>query len=397
MKAATNHTRRLVHVPPNVIALALVAFFSGFGQDMISPALPGFLIAIGASHTLIGLIDGLLNGSTALFRLVSGIASDRLRKRKELVLLGYALSSVARPLLAIAGPLATIATLRTMDGVGKGMKDAPRDALIAESSDGRRGRAFGFQRLVDTAGSVVGPILATALLVLLGTTIWSYRLIFALAAIPGAIALGLIVFAVRENESTKQSRRTGHKKFPLVFWIFLVGSILASLTRVNDALVLVRAGDLGVPVAWIPALFAAFTLLYAVCSYPIGIWSDKIGKLPILVAGWSVLAFVEMVFGASHSLLGAIPAFASYGLFYALTEGSGRAIIGDLVPDEIRGTAYALFHFSTGLALIVGGWGIGKIWDTGSPQTAFYLSACGSLVAALVIWSALRISDRSHE
>ncbi|MFZ2804399.1 MAG: MFS transporter, partial [Patescibacteria group bacterium] len=380
-----------LHIAPTVIALGFVAFFSGFGQDIITPILPGFLIALGASRATIGLMDGLLNGSTALFRLVSGLLSDRTRKRKAFVFVGYVISSVARPLLAVTGSVAVIGGLRTLDGVGKGMKDAPRDALIAASSNGRTGRAFGFSRLVDTAGSVFGPAVAALILFLLLPTLATYRFIFALAAIPGAIALAIIFFGVTEREpvTPKKMIRT-RRPLPKIFWLFLAGSVIASLTRVNDALVLTRASSLGVPEVWIPILFAGFTLLYALCSYPIGVWSDKVGKLPMIVAGWFVLAGVEFWFSASHTILSALPAFACYGLFYALTEGSGRAIIGDLVPDESRGTAYALFYFTTGLALIAGGWGIGRVWDAWSPSASFAIAAGGSLVAALVILLATR-------
>lgn len=373
-------------LPRNIIIVAFVALASGFGQDLVAPILPGFLVALGVSRAGIGVIDGLLQGSTAAFRFVSGILSDRFRSRKGLVFLGYAASSAARPLLALAGSFGAIAALRALDGAGKGTKDAPRDALVADSAGTAiRGRAFGFHRLVDTAGSVFGPLLAGVILLSLTPSLGSYRLIFALAAIPGAIALLLIAFGIREP--SKISKLKSHISTPLppVFWIFTVGTALAMLTRVNDSLFLVRAGDAGISAAWIPILFGGFTLLYALLSYPIGIWSDRVGRLPLIVAGWIVLAVAELGFAFSPRIATALPLFALFGLFYALTEGSGRAIIADFVSSNSRGTAYAVFHSTTGLAVIAGGYGLGKIWDVFTPTAAFTLAAAGSLLGALII------------
>ncbi len=377
-------TDRQKHLSRNVVIVAFVALASGFGQDLISPALPGFLLALGASHADIGLIDGLLNGATAIFRLVSGILSDNIRERKGLVFVGYVVSSLARPLLSLASSFPGVAILRIADGIGKGTKDAPRDALVAESSAGIRGKAFGFHRLIDTAGSVLGPLAASGILIALGTGISSYRLIFLLSALPGLVALALIIFGVHEPEHQGKKPASPKKQFPMVFWIFLFGSIVAMLTRANDAIVLLRASASGIPQAWIPAVFAGFTLLYAVVSYPIGVWSDRIGRLPFIVGGWAVLGLAEAAFAFSGSA-SILAGFVLYGLFYAMTEGSGRAFIADIIPFESRGTAYALFHASTGIALIIGGFAIGKIWDTASLATAFECAAVGSMVAALIL------------
>ncbi len=372
-------------LPRNVVVVALVALASGFGQDLVAPALPGFLLALGATRADIGLVDGLLNGATALFRLVSGVLSDRLRNRKGLIFLGYALSSVARPLLAFAGSVPAVIALRVADGIGKGTKDAPRDALVADSSVDIRGKAFGFHRLVDTAGSVFGPLAASAILLSFSPTLQGYRIIFVLAAIPGIVALALILLGIREPRRTGAAVSAAARPFPVSYWMFLAGSTVAMLTRANDALVLVRAAEAGIPPAWIPAVFGGFTLLYALLSYPIGVWSDRIGRLPFLVGGWATLAVAE----AGFALVGSVPAvlgvFLLYGLFYALTEGSGRALIADLIPVASRGTAYALFHAVTGGALILGGFGIGRIWDAVSLQAAFGVAAAGSAIGALVL------------
>ncbi|MDD5438427.1 MAG: MFS transporter [Patescibacteria group bacterium] len=373
-------------IPRNIIIISLVALASGFGQDLVASVLPGYLLALGLSRAGIGLIDGLLQGTTSLFRFISGILSDKYQDRKFFVFAGYALSSVARPLIALASTFPWIAGLRIIDGVGKGTKDAPRDALVADSSPKEStGRSFGFHRLIDTAGSVLGPLAAAGLLFWLTPSLHAYRLIFALAAIPGAIALGLIWFGVKDPQKIKNQIRTIKRPMPWRFWIFVAAMTVVWLTRINDTLFLVRANDIGVPSSWIPVLFAGFTLLYALLSYPIGILSDRFGKWPFLTAGWFVLAAVEFGFAHNPNLTVALALFAGYGLFYALTEGSGRAYIADLVKPESRGSAYAIFYTFIGLATIVGGFFIGHVWDTSSPHDAFQLATVGTIFGAILL------------
>lgn len=377
-------------IPRNVVILGFVALASGFGQDLITPALPAYLALIGVSHAGIGLIDGLLQGATSVFRMVSGILSDRYKDRKGFVLFGYALSSAARPLLAVAGGFGAILGLRVIDGVGKGMKDAPRDALVAESAaTGERGRAFGFHRLVDTAGSVFGPLTASILLLALMPSLATYRLIFLLAAVPGAAALALILFGVREPGEMRKAVSPTGARLPGAFWLFTAASFVAMLTKINDSLFLSRAQSLGVHADLIPALFAGFTLIYALLSYPIGIWSDRIGRLPLIAAGWLLLSAVEYAFSRTTGELAAILLLAAYGGFFALTEGSGRALIADLVPAGGRGFAFGVYYTSIGLAVIAGGFGLGRVWDLGSPSTAFLISSIGSLAAgSAFLWMA---------
>jgi MFS family permease len=385
-------------IPRNIIVIAFVALASGFGQDMITPVLPAFLALSGLNGAAIGLIDGLLQGATSILRFISGALSDRFRNRKWFVLAGYALSSISRPLLALGGGFAPIAVLRTVDGVGKGSKDAPRDALVADSAPtGKSGRAFGFHRMIDTSGSVFGPLLAAALLFIFLPSLKTYRLIFALTAIPGAVALCLIIFGIREPHAASASRGTSIHKTGLTwkFWLFTIGMTVAMLTKINDSLFLLRSQSVGVPSGWVPVLFAGFTLVYALVSYPIGIWSDRFGKLPFIAGGWLLLALVEFGFARDPSLPGALILFASYGLFYALTESSGRAFIADVVGGGSRGTAFGIYYTLTGVAVIAGGYGLGKIWDTIRPEAAFTVASLGSLLG-FIIFVALIFNDKKR-
>jgi MFS family permease len=375
----------------NALVLAFVAFASGFGQDLVSPILPGFLALLQMSKAQIGLIDGLLQGTWNICRFLSGWLSDRFNRRKEFVFFGYALSSVTRPLLAFTSSFLPIALLRIFDGAGKGTKDAPRDALIAaEASAKTSGRTFGFQRMIDTGGSVFGPLTAFALLAMLSPALSTYRFIFALAAIPGAVALALIWFGVREPATLTAKKTNGYGKLPWQFWLFTVGTSIAMLTKINDSLFLIRAQDLGVTRTLIPLLFGGFTLLYAALSYPIGIWTDRIGKMPVLAAGWFVLALVEFGFSFDPTIVGTLFLFACYGLFFALTEGSGRAFIADAVDKSSHGTAYSVYYTVTGVSLIVGGYLLGLVWDRDTPELAFRIAAAGSLLGGLVLLTLLK-------
>jgi len=375
-------------IPRSVLILGFVALASGFGQDLISSVLPAYLSLLAFSRADIGLIDGLLQGATNIFRFVSGWLSDRTRSRKNLAFIGYVLSSITRPLLALASTFFPIAALRIIDGVGKGVKDAPRDALVADAvSSEISGRAFGFHRMIDTAGSVLGPLLAFGLLTALLPSLATYRFIFALAAIPGATALCLIWFGVREPIKKTQQILAAAPALPWRFWMFTGAMAIATLMKINDSLFLVRAQTLGVSATDIPLLFGCFTLIYAALSYPIGILSDRIGKMPLIAAGWLVLAVVEFGFSIDPGLPMTLVLFAGYGLFFALTEGSGRAFIADTVASSGRGFAYGVYFTVLGVALIAGGFLLGKIWDQQTPEIAFRLAAIGSVIGGAALFA----------
>ena len=373
------HSRR---IPRNVLVVAIVAFFSGLTQEMVTPVLPIFFTALGYGAAGIGLIDGLVTASANFFKIIAGYFSDRYRNRKGFVFLGYAFSAVARPLLAFVSGFGGAAGLRALDGIGKGIKDGPRDALIADATPkGSSGRVFGFHRVIDTMGSVAGPLIAAALLA--GSIgLESQRNIFALTAIPGVIALGLILFGIREPASNHSTGRVKVGKLPRLFWIFTLIAFLAAGTRTADGLLLLRSRGLGVPIVAVPLLYAFFHLVYASLSYPFGVWSDRIGKLPMLVMGSCLLALVQAGFAVASGPLAPIVLFALYGVFFALTEGTNRAWISELVPANARATAYGVWNGAVGAAAVLSGIIIGGMWELWSPQIAFSFSAFGALLAA---------------
>jgi MFS family permease len=308
----------------NVYALAAVSFFTDVSSEMIYPLLPVFLTTVlGASAGFIGAIEGAAESTAALLKLVSGWWSDRVRRRKPLVVAGYALASLVRPLVAIAQSATQVLLIRVSDRVGKGIRNAPRDALIADSiHPSVRGRAFGIRSAADNAGALLGPLIAFVILAWWHVTL---RTVFWLSAIPGTIAVIVAVVGVREvrqhgptdGETPQLTARMGAR-----FWTFLVVIFVFTLGNSTDAFLLLRARQLGVPVALAPILWALLNGVKSVSNVPGGALSDRIGRRPTLVAGWLVYALVYFLFAHATHAWEAWALFAGYGIFFGLSEGT---------------------------------------------------------------------------
>ena len=373
-----------------VIALGVVSFLTDASSEMIYPLLPVFLTAtLGASAATLGMIEGAAESTAALLKLASGWWSDRVRRRKPLVVFGYTLSSLARPLVALAQSSGQVLAIRLADRVGKGVRGAPRDALIADAVDPAiRGRAFGFHRAADHAGAVVGPLAAFVLLQGIGLDM---RTVFLAAAIPAAAAVIAVVFFVREAPPHAPIARhaaqddTGPTRLPRSFWYYLVVLGVFTLGNATDAFLLLRAQQLGVPLALLPILWASLHVVKSATSTAGGALSDRVGRLPSLVAGWAVFAAVYLGFGVATQHWHAWALFLAYGLFFALTEGPERALVADLVPAARRGTAFGWFNLTIGLGALPASVIFGLLWDSYGPGTAFGLGALLALVATLAL------------
>jgi MFS family permease len=369
----------------NVYALATVSFLTDVSSEMIYPLLPIFLTTVlGANASFIGAIEGAAETTAALLKLVSGWLSDRLKKRKPLVLLGYAIASTMRPLVAIAQSASQVLMIRVADRVGRGIRNPPRDALLAESVDPSiRGRAFGFQRAGDHAGGVVGPLIAFAVL----TWHWAeLRTVFWLAAIPGVLSVLVVIFGVRETPQARVA--TGGapdltQPLGSQFWKVMLVIFLFTLGNSTDAFLLLRANQLGVPVALAPILWAALHVVKSASSVPGGALSDRIGRRPTLIAGWLLYSAVYVGFAAAGAMWQAWALFGVYGVYFGLTEGSERALIADLVIAERRGTAFGWYNLAIGLGALPASILFGYVWDHASAATAFVMGAALALAAAL--------------
>lgn len=374
-------------LPRNVRSLAAVSFFTDVSSEMIYPLLPAFLsTVIGASASLVGAIEGAAESTAALLKLGSGWWSDRVRRRKPLVVAGYALASAARPLVAIAQTAGQVLAIRLTDRVGKGIRTSPRDALIADSvHPDARGRAFGFHRAADHAGAVVGPLIAFALLKWSDT---SMRSVFALAAIPALLAVVVVIFAVREvPRETPVPGNTPDLSQPMGrrFWAYLAVVLIFTLGNSTDAFLLLRAADLGVPVALAPILWAMLHVVKSISSTPGGALSDRLGRKPLIVAGWLLYAAVYFAFARASASWHAWALFATYGIYFGLTEGVEKALVADIVPYARRGAAFGWYNLAIGLGALPASLIFGAIWDHAGAPAAFTFGACMALLAAVGI------------
>ena len=367
----------------NVIALGWVAFFGGLAQDMIQPILPTFLTSVlGLSKEFLGLIEGSLTTVVSLMKIAAGYLSDALGVRKAIVFVGYAFSALARLSLAFVGSGLGAFGLRLTDGVGKGLKDAPRDALVAGSAGGRKlGFAFGVQRTLDTLGSVVGPLIAYQLLRAWGDHPNKYREIFFLAGIIAMVPLVIIGLVVRE-------RRTAVKKQPISlailkgpFAVFLGVMLFFTLGNSSDAFLILRAQNVGVPAITIPVIYALFNLVSAAAAIPAGYLADRIGRRRTITYGWIVYALAYLGFALAQRAWCVWVLYAFYGLYYALTEGAGKALVAELVPDAHRGAAYGAYNASIGLMALPASLIAGVLWTRISPAAPFAFGAAMAFVA----------------
>ena len=370
----------------NVFALAAVSFLTDVASDMTYPLLPLFLSTVlGAGATAVGAIEGAAESTAALLKLGSGWLSDRVRRRKPLVLLGYGIASLIRPLIGLAQSATQVLAVRVTDRVGKGIRSSPRDALIADSVDPAiRGRAFGFHRAADHAGAVVGPLLAFALL---RWTEMDLRQLFLLTIIPGALAVAALVFGVREVPRVTESSKKfdPHARLGRRFWAFLGILFLFTLGNSTDAFLLLRAADLGVDAALIPILWAMLHVVKSLSSTPGGALSDRLGRKPLLVAGWLIYAAVYFLLGQAGAEWHAWALFAVYGIYFGFTEGVEKALVADLVPADRRGAAFGWYNLALGLGAFPASLIFGAIWDRWGAPTAFSFGAVMALLAAVGI------------
>lgn len=370
----------------NVLILGLVSFFTDVSSEMIYPLLPLFLTGVlGAGPVFLGAIEGVAESTASLLKLISGIVSDRVRSRKRLVLAGYAISSLMRPLIGSAGSPLTVLLIRTGDRVGKGIRTSPRDALIADSVDPSvRGKAFGFHRSMDHAGALVGPLVATFLLAYF---ISDLRRLFFLAGIPGIAAVLLIVWKVREAPRVIQPRTrlrlTALPPGPLRRYLLIL--FLFTLGNSSDAFLLLKAGAVGTPAYRLPLLWAFFHLVKMLSTMPFGALSDRIGRRSVIVAGWCVYALSYLGFGLARSEIEIWLIFALYGIFFGLTEGAEKAFVADLARDAEVGAAFGWFNFAVGAGALPASLLFGSIWQHEGSLAPFLFGATLSGAAAILL------------
>lgn len=372
----------------NSFFIGLLSFFGGISQDIFVPVLPLYLANIlRLDKSFIGLTEGIVTSAASIFKIVAGYISDKLGKRKPFVFIGYFLSFVARPLLALTTSGIGVLALRFLDGVGKGVKDSPKDALIADSADKHsRGKSFGVVRTLDTLGSVVGPLLLFILLYLLRNNSLKYHYIFFFTAIPLFFTFTILGSFVQEVAIKKDSLTHFRFSLPKKFYLFLGIVLLFSLGNSSDTFLILRAQNVGVGFLAIPLVYALFNFVYATASIPLGSLSDKIGREKVILIGWIFYALAYLGFGVAKSNLQVWFLFAFYGVYYATTEGVAKALIADFTPSRNRGKAYGIYNTAVGLITLPASFIAGLLWDKIGPATPFFFgSAMAGMSAILLI------------
>jgi len=385
-EASRSASLTVPRLPRNVVALAAVSFLTDVATEMAYPLLPVFLSSVlKVSATSVGAIEGAAESTAAILKLVSGWWSDRVTRRKPMVLWGYGLASLIRPLIGLAQSFGQVLAIRLTDRVGKGIRGAARDALIADSVDPKfRGRAFGFHSAGDNAGAMLGPLIAFALLRWEG---FDLRRVFLWTAVPGALAMLVLVLWVREVPRSGAAAKPKADRLEggmgRRFWGFLGVLVLFTLGNSTDAFLLLRANQLGVAAAFIPIVWAVLNVVKAVTNTPGGILSDRLGRKPLIVAGWLVYALVYFAFARAHAAWQAWALFAAYGLYFGLTEGVQSALVADLVPAARRGAAFGWYNLAIGIAALPASLLFGAVWDRWGSPVAFQMGALIALVAAV--------------
>ncbi len=374
----------------NVLWLGIVSLFTDLSSEMIYPLLPFFLTqTLGAGPAFLGVVEGVAETTASMLKLASGWFSDRVGRRKPLVLFGYGLASLARPLIAIATAPWHVLTIRFADRVGKGIRTAPRDVLLAEAVEpALRGTAFGFHRGADHAGAVLGPLLASVILLVAPA---NYRLVFALAAVPAAISLLVLWLKVHERTQTKAARHAapkfeGFAGLPPALRTFVLIVGVFALGNATDAFLLLRAQQLGIPIALIPALWAALHVSKMIWSVPGGMLADRLGPRRAILAGWLLYILVYAGFAFASAGWHVWVLFVVYGLFYGLTEAPEKAMVAALAPSARRGAAFGAYHFAIGIAALPASVIFGSLWQQyGAPTALLTGAAIGALAALLLI------------
>lgn len=392
---------------PTVFALSLVSLLNDTSSEIIYPLLPAFLaLTLGASPFAIGLIEGIAESVASILKLFSGYLSDKFGNRKFPVFVGYSLAAVVRPLLAFVTSWQQVLFVRTTDRIGKGIRGAPRDALLASTvPEEARGLAFGFNRAADHLGAVVGPVIAFLLLTYLASdpatpTAQEYQQVFLFASIPVVLGLFVIVFFVREKKKPAEQHEAMPIKFSLRefnpnFKRFLAVIALFTLSNSTDAFLLLRAEQTGISPAMLPLLWMVLHFSKVMSSIVGGDLSDKLGRKTLILSGWFIYALVYAGFAFATTAWHAWVLFIIYGFYFGLTEGTEKALVADLVSAEKRGTAFGFYNLAFGITVFPASLIFGFVWDAYGAAPAFLMSASISLVAIVSLLTMVNAEART--
>jgi MFS family permease len=385
-------------IPRGIWVLGFVSMLMDISSEMVHSLLPMFLVgSLGVSVLVVGLIEGLAEATALIVKVFSGGLSDYLGKRKGLAVLGYALGALSKPLFAISSGAGLVITARLLDRVGKGIRGAPRDALVADIAPPEvRGAAFGLRQSLDTVGAFTGPLLAVGLMLL-----WAndFRAVFWVAVIPGVLSVLLLMVGVREPERQADAPRSNpinranmRRLSAAYWWVVGIGAVF-TLARFSEAFLVLRALQLGVAMAWVPLVMVAMNVVYAASAYPFGWLSDRISHTRLLVAGLLVLVLADAVLATSTDWVSLLLGVALWGVHMGMTQGLLATMVADTAPADLRGTAFGLFNLVSGVAMLIASVLAGWLWDTHGAASTFVAGAVFALSALLLL--GLRPSDHN--
>jgi MFS family permease len=384
-------------LPRTVVALGLVSLCMDVSSEMIHALLPLFLVGtLGAPVADVGLIEGIAEATASISKLFSGVVSDWIGRRKPLVLLGYGIAAATKPLFPLAHSIAAVLAARFLDRVGKGIRGAPRDALIADvTPEDQQGAAYGLRQALDTVGAFAGPLLAVALMLATGD---DFRLVFWIAVLPAMAAVALVVFGVREPADrpppTKRRpfplQRAELARLPADFWRVLIIVAVFSLARFSEAFLVLRAQTMGLPTAWAPMVMVTMSLIYAGGAYPLGTLADRLDRRWILAVGLALLIAADLLLAFAPSWPVVLAGAGVWGLHMASTQGLLSAMVADAAPEDLRGSAFGVFNLVQGLALLLASAVAGVMWQVAGPTATFLCGAAFAGVALLPLLAAKR-------
>ncbi len=379
-------------LPAAIWVLGFVSLLMDVSSEMIHSLLPLFMVGtLGASAFTVGLIEGAAEATALIVKVFSGVLSDWLGRRKGLALLGYGLGALTKPVFALSSSVGWIMAARLTDRVGKGIRGAPRDALVADlAPPGLRGAAFGLRQSLDSVGAVLGPLLAVGLMLL-----WAndFRAVFWVAVIPGAMAVALLAFGIQEPPRSTQavrhnpiSRANLKLLSPAYWWVVGIGAIF-TLARFSEAFLVLRAQQTGMALALIPLVMVAMNLVYAALAYPFGKLSDRVSHNKMLALGLVVLLAADLLLASSTHWLLLLGGVALWGVHMAMTQGLLAAMVADTAPEHLRGTAFGLFNLVSGVAMLLASAAAGLLWDQAGAAATFYAGAgiCGLTLLGLLL------------
>ena len=385
-------------LPRSIWALGFVSMFMDISSEMIHALLPVYLVTVlGTSTLTVGFIEGIAEATANITKIFSGALSDWLGKRKLLTTIGYGLAAFTKPVFPLAATVGWVVAARFIDRIGKGIRDAPRDALIADIAPADlRGASFGLRQSLDTIGAVVGPLAAIALMALSSD---NFRLVFWMAVVPAFISLAVMVVAVQEPArhqpgSRRRVRLADAKRLSGRFWTVVGVATILTLARFSEAFLLLRAQNVGLPLALVPVVMVVMNVVYALAAYPAGVLSDRLGRGGLLAVGIMCLIVADLVLALGLTIALVLLGVVFWGLHMALTQGLFASLVADTAPQDLRGTAFGVFNFAGGSAMLVASVLAGGLWDAYGPAATFL---AGSGFAAMALIGLIFVRDRVRE